>query len=177
MSKFINIPRYIQRCILTKKSSIKVKSNVNVHELLDFEYMGSSEFEFGAIPKCFRELEKDFEDLRIFEVDLTKAIHGNMIEGTAPHCKVFLLCTQEKFDEYVPYLALIAQNKHRLKEPSNFDRYFIEPSSWSSGFKADFWLDIDNGVAWTFRAYDLECFKKALVNTIARWNAEKAIKS
>ena len=161
-------PYLIQRCEPTKKSSVKAREDLNVHELLKFDYMGSSEFEFGAIPECFRRFHKKLDKCSIHEVDIG--------EGEFKKT-VYVLATPEEFKAYVPYLQQMAEDKLYCKEYTGFGQHFRAPRSFDRAAKTTFWLDIANDVAWNFRRYDLQCFGKALDNTIARWNREKAAKA
>jgi hypothetical protein len=109
--------------------------------ILDFDYMGAAEFEWGAVPKTFAQL-KDW------------AIAGELVgeEREIQGIKVFLLCHKDMSKDAWHNIELDAKGELSLKEPSRF-RDIIDPPEYLK--KRDWeprtfgWLEIDNHFVWT----------------------------
>ena len=87
-------PYLIQRCEI--KESWNQASIVS--EAVKLEYMGSSEFEWGAIPDSLKEISKR-NGLEVFQ-----------------HKNLFVLCKENELTEYKELLDQLEQNKIRTKE-------------------------------------------------------------
>ena len=81
-----------------------------------FDYMGSSEFEFGGVPEGFEKLTQD-EDLAV-----RRAVDVTTREGL--QSDLFLLCSESKVDEFERLIRRIAKGDPSvsLKEPAMIDR-------------------------------------------------------
>lgn len=110
-------------------------------QAVDFDYMGSSEFEWGALPKSFRqiELKADAWICRIVP---------EITEGDTP-LRVWSAFTDEEFKEYVGYLLLFRSGKNapHTKESVRFEADRVH----STSLNTDFWWDIDNHVMFGFK--------------------------
>jgi hypothetical protein len=112
--------------------------DVRLSKAVELDYMGSAEFEFGALPKSLRALQKGVLKLRIV---------SSITENNVP-LRVLSMLSDEEFEEYTKYLLRLRNEKRGkidLKENSHFDP--SERFSWS---KVDFWWDIENHVMWSF---------------------------
>jgi hypothetical protein len=100
--------------------------------VFSFDYMGSSEFEWGAIPKCLQSLAKNIEKYSAHEIELNKV-------------PVYVICQTDMQKEIDKRIKELAECKHHLKEWSNFDTA-LGLSKWSK--KEDCrqigWLELDN---------------------------------
>lgn len=108
---------------------------------VDFDYMGSAEFEFGALPKSLRRLReaRDGEGL------ISRTVTG--IRDGERALRVLSRFDDKEFKEYTGYLYLLRQGGLRLKESSKFQE------DWRPLYECsvvDFWWDTDNDVMWTF---------------------------
>jgi hypothetical protein len=111
---------------------------------VEFEYMGSAEFEFGALPQSFRRIEEQADAWRCRVVDEIKWIDRTPLS-------VYSALTDEEFAEYVGYLERLRWPEKRgrlyLKESTHFEESYRPYSKWSV---TDFWWDIDNDVMFGF---------------------------
>lgn len=101
-----------------------------IDSILLFDYMGSSEFEWGALPKSLGRIRD--------KIQLYGFIDTN-INGKA----ITVFCSQDQKSEVDEYLERLANNCY-LKEYSDFDNYVADKPIFKS--KTDFWWDIDNDI-------------------------------
>lgn len=106
-------------------------------QAVDFDYMGSAEFEFGALPKSFRAMEAmaDKASMTVLE---------EITEGDV-FLRVFHFFDEQEFAEYKKHLINLRQDNIHTKERTcfNYNRSKYE-------MKFDFWWDIQNHVMWSF---------------------------
>ena len=128
-------PYLIQRA---RVNSPLVKSTERLSLAVNFDYMGSAEFEFGALPASFRALQSMRADWKLRLVP-------HLTEGDVP-LRVFSALSDEQFTQYVKYLEEFRKpnNQMHTKESVRFE---AKPKShWDP----DFWWDIDNHVMFSF---------------------------
>lgn len=107
-----NTPYLIQRCQL-KKPAPKRDDIKGVDSLLSYDYMGSSEFEWGAQPAALKRLTPQIADVKIFETPL-KATDGRGL---------FLVCVESNKDEALRQVTIVAdEKKARTKEHVGLER-------------------------------------------------------
>lgn len=129
---------------LVQRGSIRrpiiLYTDVKISEAVYLDYMGSSEFEFGALPKS----------LRVFgsEADaLTSRVVPSITDSDGRPLRVVSLLTDDQWVEYLAYLYEVRKGTRHLKENS----YFIPMFDGQTGRdKTDFWWDIENHVMWSF---------------------------
>lgn len=163
-----NRPWLLQRCTVNYKCDFENKQ-YKVSDMLGLDYMGSAEYEFGALPTRIRKMEA--KQLEIFEYNSPR----NHI------VKFFVLCLNEQWGEYKHYLDEIAEREEPygiLKEGVHFikviqGRYVIEPKNNN---KDDFWIDLDNGIAISDSMQTLLYFMVALKNSVIYMNNQRALK-
>ncbi len=129
-------PYLIQRATINRPLADK---DTRLSRAANLDYMGSAEFEFGALPKSFRRIEQNAD---AFVMRLVPEIQ----EGEAV-LRVWSYLNDEDFAAYKQHLLAMRENKLRLKESSYFD------ANHNKNFKhlrADFWWDIDNDVMFGF---------------------------
>ncbi len=113
-------------------------SNTRLSQAVNFDYIGSSEFEFGALPSSFRAIERSHK--------WVCRIVPEILEGETP-LRVWSALDAKDFEIYVGYLKDFRTGKDRYtKEAVRFesDR---EQTDWTP----DFWWDIDNHVMFGFK--------------------------
>jgi hypothetical protein len=102
-------PYLIQR--MTFKPDCKNKT-ATLSELMTMDYMGSAEFEFGALPKSLKRITKTITDRKIFEFTQLKDFRDMSL--------VILARTQEEADTYFEWIQLMCASEYseglRLKE-------------------------------------------------------------
>lgn len=128
-------PHLIQRCEI--KRPLSDYRGKRFSEAVSLDYMGSAEFEFGALPKSLRAMS---------EHGCTLYTVPAITEGDV---SLKVLCTFDDagLAEYTKYLQRMRNEKlGRLntKESVQFDPAHRRYSN------TDLWWDIDNNVMWSF---------------------------
>ena len=143
-------PYLIQRCKI-KGEFVKTDK---VSDYLELDYMGSAEFEFGAIPAS----------LRRFHAKLNK-LHTILIPGG-----IFLLCKEDESRQYASFLQQLAQEKFRLKERVSLTD---EMRGMKSHRSDNFWIDITNDIAICKDPEALDNFVDAVKNSVKFMDSKK----
>ena len=111
---------------------------------VEFEYMGSAEFEFGALPQSFRRIEAQADAWKKRVVDDIKCPDTTSL-------RVYSALTDEEFAQYVAYLNQLRWpekfGRAHLKESSHFEESYRPYNKWSA---TDFWWDLDNDTMFGF---------------------------
>lgn len=95
-----------------------------------FDYMGSSEFEWGAVPEAFRFMGE-------------QAVKNNLVSGKTND--VFYICPSqyESGVKEVIEKLLLDEYVFRLKEYCGLKDYFSNKNKWSRDTVG--WVELDNG--------------------------------
>lgn len=123
--------------------------------VFSFNYMGSAEFEFGAVPKALQRiagfagdglLDTDEFEIRRTEVKPDfREPKGYTPEGSAP---VYVLAPTDWMSEIEDRIRLWAREGYdsRLKETTNIDRV-LRPNPKGENYydRLQGWLELDNG--------------------------------
>lgn len=109
---------------------------VSLSSSVAFDYMGSAEFEFGALPCSLHRMK---ETAFAYSLRTVRSISQD-----DSWLRVYSRYDQDEFNQYLQYLYDLREDKIRLKEWSGF--YKIK----TTGYSPDFWWDIENDVMWTF---------------------------
>lgn len=98
-------------------------------QVYNFDYMGSSEFEFGAIPKSFQRIANYSRkgDAVVGAVSLTRPVH--------------YVCDRTMQKGVESIIQQLAQNKLRLQEPTFFERA-LAGDEFAVKYKG--WLELNN---------------------------------
>lgn len=106
--------------------------------LIQFDYMGSAEFEFGAMPKSLRRIAGAAANYSVSPSGM-EAKDGRVL---------FVFCAPTDADEIKTWLACAAKRAVRTKESTHLPAALgIEPDAY--GRRTDFWWDLDNDwLAW-----------------------------
>lgn len=127
-------PYLVQRATQTTR-----ENKEGIDSILSFDYMGSAEFEWGALPKSLQRMRKD-KDLYV-RTQLTLS-HSGYSKSLDVWSK------KEDVQKIHEWLQLVAKNKHpRCKEFIGLDQHFSKHELSRKGLeyrKEDFWWDIDN---------------------------------
>jgi hypothetical protein len=119
--------------------------------VFSFAYMGSAEFEFGAVPKAFQGLANDQKDLVAysFEIPLAKVKapwrepkDTPVPEGSAT---IYVLCRAQHRQEVTTRITGFAGGKDRLKGATMLSGVLRpgKDDSYVPGTQG--WLELDNG--------------------------------
>jgi hypothetical protein len=143
----ITTPYLIQNMIL-RENPLK---NPTLDQLYQMDYMGSSEFEFGSLPKSLKVFTKNFEDLKIEQSPIKNFEDSNL----------YLLGQEHTVREYKNrYIEDLINDKFLLKERTNID-FALKgkvKNKWNNKVvEFDFWRhpsawwDIKNHIMFTFK--------------------------
>lgn len=171
-------PNVIQRGIINRPLN-EFKGKI-LSQALSLDYMGSSEYEWGATRKSLLAL-KDAGGI-VFETFL----NDDDFSHNGNHLRIaFPANVSEQFKEsYIEFLRELRTGEHtveyNLVEPSNFNLKYLK--KWWIKVKedTDFWWDLRNHVMWS---YDKLFMKRLNTHLKASWThmakkaAEKQIAS
>lgn len=127
-----------------------------IDSIINLDYMGSSEFEWGAIPKSLGNIRSRINEYTYLDVPLDNKV-------------ISVFCKDNQKSEVKTYLKELSENKVQLKEHSDFNTY-INPSkyeiNWQDkrGHKTDFWWDIDNDIMFWKKNPEFEIKFKSIIS-------------
>lgn len=142
----VKTPYLIQRATICEPLA---DENTRLSKAVDFDYMGSAEFEFGALPAAFRRIHPVLDSWSVRNVD---GIYD--AEHTLIVCSSF---SDDEFEEYKKHLAGLRSGKIRTKESTYFN---VGHSKHFRSLRCNFWWDIDNDAMFSFDAKFMERLKK-----------------
>jgi len=141
----LRTPYLIQRAQIrqgTYKMSVKTLSST-----LELDYMGSAEFEFGALPASIRAFFQLADEGRELEVRILESIQYKLTP-----LKILSVLTDAEFEEYAVHLQSLFSGTIRTKEWTNFsEKELQELETRDYGSKTNLWWDIDNNVFFSFK--------------------------
>jgi rhodanese-related sulfurtransferase len=141
------IPYLIQRAKFENRDY-----KTGIDSILYFDYMGSSEFEWGALPTSLKRIRAEESEYTYLDIP---------IKGVDKKDKVItVFCKNSQKTEIGAYLERLATNSAQLKEYSDFNTY-INPSY--SKNSTDFWWDIDNDIMFWKKNPEFEVKFKGLI--------------
>lgn len=108
-----------------------------LRQLFSFDYMGSSEFEWGAVPNCLSFLAKQSSNNNLIANEM-------ILEKDE---KIYYLCPKEYQETVIDTIKKLRKNDKdiRLKEYCGLKEYFTEQKEYHK--KNIGWLELDNGFA------------------------------
>lgn len=160
----IRTPYLIQRAEINRPLA---PATVRLSQAVNFDYMGSAEFEFGALPQSFRRIEAMADAWKCRTVP--EIMEGEMA------LRVWSAFTDEEFEEYKGYLLRLrnpGKDSIRTKEGTRFEAG-REKSTYSN---TDFWWDIDNDVMFGFDKTFMNRVGDYVANSLIYMNEQKAKK-
>ena len=116
------IATYIQRGKFHDKDY-----KIGIDSIITFDYMGSAEFEYGALPKSLKKIRNNFDDYILNDFK----INGKLIT---------VFCNKIQSEKIEKYLDKLSLNNFHLQEPSDFNNYVFDVFYMGT----DFWWDIGN---------------------------------
>jgi hypothetical protein len=126
-----------------------------IDSIINLDYMGSSEFEWGSIPKSLGNIRSRINQYTYLDVPL-----GDKV--------ISVFCKDEQKSEIRTYLKELSENKFHLKEYSDFNTY-INPSKHDIEWQAkrphdtDFWWDLDNDIMFWKKNPEFEIKFKSII--------------
>lgn len=140
--------------------------------LIDPDYMGSAEFEFGAIPKAYRRIHGRFNKYKLHITDLKTY-------GGVPFC---LYCLDNHYEEILSEIKTYLETDYRLKERSGMKSHFNNSSYYKFDRTTNFWwcidsttpddddkLSIGDWIAFTGATDRQKAFMRVLANDHKEW--------
>ncbi len=130
--------------------------------IIDLEFMGSSEFEYGAIPRAYRRLLYNYEKYGYRGTDIY----------TPEKKELILFSNLENSERYIKEIVDFIKDPYPLHEASELEKI---PTShfYDKGYKKryhDFWWCIDPGRDWmAFFNNRQELFKKYIEKDYYEW--------
>lgn len=154
----ITAPYLVQRANIRTPLAEKTE---RLSRAVDFDYMGSAEFEFGALPRSFRRIESNLANFKRRTVT-------DILDGESS-LRVWSYLSDEDFAEYCKYLRKMRSNRHalRMKEYPGFEADNV--SKWR---KPDFWWDIENDVMFSFHKNFMNRVGDYVIASLAYMNSK-----
>lgn len=140
--------------------------------IVSLHYMGSSEFEWGAIPKAFRRLMYHFSEYEVFHTGIY----------TPENDELMVFCKKSCATEIIQSIRQYIEEPYRLKEHSELEKVpkaKKEDTSYDRR-RSNFWWCIDikssYGDWMAFLQPQMDLFKKAIKNDYQDWWLTKSPK-
>jgi RNase P protein component len=162
---FIHTPRCIQICFIKKER--ETPGNSLSGELLDYEYMGAAEYEFGQLPASA------FEIAAACEPPKSKHDHWSLptiklqIAGMPLYVKGAFY--PDQVADISKGIQEVWEDKLRLKESARFTPFYLERSKAVNNIYGPFtdmlWWDIRNNYVFTFN----ESAAKKVPDWLGQW--------
>lgn len=134
--------------------------------VVDLDYMGSAEFEFGAVPRSYRRIMHDYNNYSCFNTGIF----------TPENDELIVFCNKEISDEIIECLNFFVNNPYKLKEYSELDKIKTSKKndeSWNKR-KTDFWWCIDYGIDFmAFLKSNIDKFSKGISYDYENWWLQK----
>jgi len=159
----IRTPYLIQRCKVVDKPVNGVKFSENVK----LDYMGSAEFEFGAVPRSLRLIAEHSQDYHLVPVRDVTNQKGDIL---------YIYCNLpfERVPEYVEIVKKLRNTRDiRTKESTHF--YFNALDEWynKDNERTDFWWDLDNDIMFSFRADMMKVLPGCIAASLEYMNEQR----
>jgi hypothetical protein len=144
----------IQRGTIQDNSHLDKKG---IDSIIQFDYMGASEYEWGALPDSLKRLRSRINEYTYLDVPL----FGKCIS---------VFCNNEQKAEVMDYLKELANGKMHTKLGSYFDQY-AKPTKhdleWQQKhpLKTNFWWDIENDLMFWVKNIEFELKFKTIIAT------------
>jgi hypothetical protein len=119
------------RPYLIQRARFEKREAKGIDALLRFDYMGSSEFEWGALPEALKRTRENKKEYIQFEFTLE-----NFKDKP-----IMILCKEFDKEELPKILEQLAKAELRLKEYCDLDDYLKGNKDYRT---SDFWWDIEN---------------------------------
>ena len=149
--------------------------------LIDPDYMGAAEFEWGAIPRAYRRIMGQYEKYSLHVTDLVTT-------GGVPSC---LFCMDSKYEQILTEIKSYLDKPYHLKEWTNMEAHFtksvsdIETRFYSHKLRTNFWWcidksrkdeDIGDWIAFTGAADRQNAFMRVINSDYTNWWLKKSEK-
>jgi hypothetical protein len=154
----INLKHTTMKTYLIQRGTIKNQElKIGIDSIIEFDYMGASEYEWGALPNSLKRIRNHINEYTYLDVPL----FGKCVS---------VFCNNEQKAEVMEYLKELANGEMHTKLGSYFDQY-IKPSKygleWQREYplKTNFWWDIENNLMFWGKNPEFELKFKSLIVT------------
>ena len=128
-----------------KHGGLSKEAFAQIRQIMRFDYMGSAEFEFGALPKCLERLIADRKDYTVLEMTIpfqAKLWREGLYDRKSGTGTVWVLCRKGDKKEISDRIKTWAMQDHTdTKERVSLSESMAGCKSWG---KIKGWLDIEN---------------------------------
>jgi len=141
-----------------QRGTIREEMNTDkkgIDTIIDFDYMGASEYEWGALPESLVVIRKDINEYTYLDVPINNKV-------------ITVFCQNSQKSDIKTFLTELGDGKMHTKMGSYFDRY-LKPSKheieWQTKhpLETNFWWDVDNNLMFWVKNPDFEIeFKNAI---------------
>jgi hypothetical protein len=160
----IRAPYLIQRA---KIETPLAEPDTRLSKAVDMDYMGSSEFEWGALPQSFRRIESK-ADAWICR------LVPEITEDDVP-LRVWSALTDEEFEIYKGYLETM--RKPISREPGLYTKesvhFNVDYKPFSQHSVTNFWWDLDNDVMFGFKKEFMKRVGNYVASSLKYMNEQK----
>lgn len=118
-------------------------TNATLTNSLNLEYMGSAEFEFGALPKSLRNLRSAHE-----QGSMVVRLVPDIQQGESP-LRVLSTLDDATFADYTKELHRLRYHNPHTKENTHF-QFDLQKRYPGFSPSTEFWWDIGNDAMWSF---------------------------
>jgi len=125
-------------------------------EAVDLDYMGASEFEYGALPKSLRALQARVSDIKV-------TVEPRITGESGESLRVLHTFAPDEYEEYAGHLLKLRDGTAHTQESTYFG---VDHSKHFKTLRCDLWWDIDNDVMFTF---DKVFMKRLPDHLVASW--------
>lgn len=133
---------------LVQRGNFRARENkIGIDSIITWDYMGSAEFEWGALPKALNRVLDEFLEYELFEEKDMANING---------VPLHIFCRKDKHDIVKDTLKMFKENPWHLKEYITFQHAYkrFGDSFFDRKYGEDFWFDIEHDFIWFFGAND-----------------------
>ena len=148
-------PYLIQRAEMKNVSKGDI---VGIDYLMSFEYMGSAEFEFGALPRSLKRMASEFNAYKRFSTSFS---NGDDM--------VHIICKSEHKDDIIAFLEKASKESYGLNTKEVV--YFKEALAKEQYTNTNVWWDLENN--W-FAVLGKENAKKVMIG-VQKFKEKKGI--
>lgn len=132
-------------------------SHTVLDEVVNLDYMGAAEFEWGALPKAYRRMMYHFSEYEVFHTEIY----------TPEHDELMVFCKTDCVTEVIPAIHQFIEQPYSLKEYSDLEKVpkaKKDDTSYNRR-RSNFWWCIDDDSYGDWMAF-LQPQSKILIETI-----------
>jgi hypothetical protein len=148
------VPYLVQRGRI--KSPLGGENSARLKDSIEWDYMGSAEFEFGALPASLRRMQANRQDYMLQKLAIPQ-LETDGSETNGYTLRVYSRFKSQDLEKYYEHLQALRNNRLDTKESTGFglkDSTFVKE-------RTNFWWDLDNDAMFSFH--------KVAMNRLHSW--------